>query len=917
MRLSIRFSLIAAAAAILVASQAQQVEQAVSSRLSALVVEPIPAPVQVATLKTSDSRIGSILLAQIPPQQVPSINPGQNPNTIRPMARPGSNPKRNPVLAQPAAGAAGTPAPKVAPSPTTPPPAVATPPSSSPVAKAVPGPAPTPPPAPNPSTVADNPASDGEEKINFDYVQVPLPDILALYGSLVDKKIIRDINLESVTFTLTTDTPLPKKDAIDFIERSLLLNGYAFIPAGEKFVKCMMAASVKPGPEHPTIYSADALPKDGEAVVTFIQPLQYLEPDDLKKNLQDLVPLHAYGTISPLPNSRGIAITENSNTIRYIIELLSHLDVEPSRTEKKTFQLVRASADDVAKALADILGLDKSSSGGSSGGSKGGTPQPQPSQPNPAGIPNQPNAAAQAPRTGVYGSAPQATALPPKIVPIARNNAIMVIARPSDITYIGTLIDELDAATTIKKFVSYPLHFVDASSVLQILGESLQTLAPGGDGTSTGGKSGGNSVIGGNNQAGSQQNNSSFGRNNSNSSFGNNGLGSQNGFGSSGGGGGGFGGGGGTAQKLVQNDQPQSLVVGKTLIIADPIQNEVFVTGPPEHMDTIKMILEELDVRPRQVVINAVIGEVNVDDGKEFGIDYLFSPHEARFSGLNGNVAGGAMTGKGGIQDVSSIGSIKDLLGAAAAGSGFSLFGTFNDQVTVALKALNSSSNFKVLSRPTIYTLNNQPASIQTGQKVPVPTGTYGGGGISNGTNQNNNFNNGFQTNINYQDVFLSLSVAPLILNENEIKLTIHQENNSLGADKVVGSITAAQINSQQLETTIMLKNNATVLLGGLVTEDVKKTRNGIPVLKDIPLIKYAFSSVTDSIKRKELLIFVNPRIVTGNGDAPPGPTDGAGSSPLGQDAERYMHQERTDPAREIKEVRRTKIGQLLHKLFE
>ena len=915
MRLSIRFSLIAAAAAILVASQAQQVEQAVSSRLSALILEPIPAPIQVATLKTSDSRIGSILLAQIPPQQVPSITPGQNPNTIRPMVRPGSNPKRNPVLAQPAPGAAGTPAPKKSPSLTVPPPAAATPPSASPVA-AAPEPAPAP---PNPGAGADNPSVADDAPINFDYVQVPLPDILALYGSLIDKKIIRDINLESVTFTLTTDTPLPKKDAIDFIERSLLLNGYAFIPAGEKFVKCMMASGGgagggKPGTERPTIYSTDALPKDGEAVVTFIQPLQYLEPDDLKKNLQDLVPLHAYGTISPLPNSRGIAITENSNTIRYIIELLSHLDVEPSRTEKKTFQLVRASADEVSKALADILGLDKSSSGGSSGGSKGTTPQPQPSQPNPAGIPNQPNAAAQAPHVGVYGSAPQATAVPPKIVPITRNNAIMVIARPSDIAYIGTLIEELDAATTIKKFVSYPLHFIDASSVLQILGESLETLAPGGDGSSSGGKSGGNSVIGGGNQGGTQQNSSGFGRNNSNSSFGNNGLGSQNGFGSSGSGMGSGMGGGTTAQKLVQNDQPQSLVVGKTLIIADPIQNEVFVTGPPEHMETIKMILEELDVRPRAVVLNAVIGTVGVDNNREFGIDYLFNPQEVRFNKFNGNVAGAATTKNGGFLDPSAIGAIKDF-GTIA--SGFSVFGTFNDQVSVALKALNAASDFKTLSRPTIYTLNNQPASIQTGTKVPVPTSTLGGYGSGTNTGLNNNVNNGFQTNIAYQDVFLSLSVAPLILNDNEIKLTVHQENNSLGATTNLGGNPVPAINSQGLDTTILVKNNSTVLLGGLISESTTKSRNGLPVLKDIPLLKYVFSSTTDKINRSELLIFINPRIVTGDGDQPPGPTDGAGSSPLGQDAERYMHQERTDPAREIKEVRRTKIGKLLHKLFQ
>jgi type II secretion system protein D len=878
-----------------------------ANRLSAVAFDDLTnAPAAAPTKAVPTSRLGAVTVAQIPAQSVP----GQNPNTVRPLARPN--------VVNPKAKAAGSPAPTTAPAPVRPQPTAATPapngpPPGSPVnSQPIPPPAAPPAPAADPST----PATADDEEIELQYVNVPMPQILLLYEDLTGKKVIRDINVEAVTFTIETTGKLPKAKAIDYIEKSLLLNGYGFIPAGEGMVKFLNFASIKPSPEHPILFTADALPKNGEEVATFIQPLQFLDPDDLQKTLTTLVPLHGYGVIQPLPNARGIAITENTNTIRYIIELLKHLDVEPSRTEKRTFQLTRASAEDVAKALADILDLEGKGSSKSGGGKSGGGATPQPVQPQPAGIPNQPGAAPQAAHTGVYGAAagPQATATPPKIVPIPRTNKLLIIARPVDLDMIAGLIEELDGAAEIRNFVSRPLKYLDAGNVLQILGDSLSRLVDNGDGSASGGKSGGS--LAGGSGTNNQTNNQTSGGYNRNSSFGNNSFGSngQNGgFGSSGiGGGGSSMGGGGNSQPLRKNDDAQSLVIGKTLLIADPTQNMVFISGPPEHLETVNMILDEIDVRPKAVVLNVVIGSLGLDDNKEFGIDYLFNPQEVGFT-KNGSIAGAATTKNGGFLDPSSISSIKDF-GTVA--NGLSLFGTFNDKITVALKALNAGSDFKVLSRPTIFTLNNQPAYIQTGTKVPVPTSTLGGygnttGGINNGINSVQ-----FQTNIAYQDVFLSLNVAPLILNDDEIKLNVHQENNSLGDSTKLGGNDVPSIISQGLDTTVLVKNNATVLLGGLITESITKSRNGIPILKDIPILKYAFSSSSDKKNRKELLIFISPRIVNGEGDLPPNYQDSIGASPLAADTLHFLTEERTDPARDQKTVRRSKLGQLLQRLF-
>ena len=114
-----------------------------------------------------------------------------------------------------------------------------------------------------------------------------------------------------------------------------------------------------------------------------------------------------------------------------------------------------------------------------------------------------------------------------------------------------------------------------------------------------------------------------------------------------------------------------------------------------------------------------------------------------------------------------------------------------------------------------------------------------------------------------------------------------------------------------------MVKNNATVLLGGLIQETVDKQRSGIPILKDLPLIKYLASSTKDNKTRNELLVFIQPRIISGDGDQPVSPADSTGASPLADDARKFMRQERSDPDVDTKTIHRSKVSSLLHKLFE
>jgi general secretion pathway protein D len=852
-------------------------------------------------------RRGSLMLAQIPQPASPGGIPAQNPNTVRPPNPNIGRPQGIPPRPGAAAGSVARPTQPPSPAPSapgatqarTPPPAAApTPPFSDP---------------------QQNDAPSDEEMVDIQWVNFPMPQILLEYERLTGMKIVRDINTESASITIETTGELPKDKAIEFIEKSLLLNGYAFIPAGDGILKFLNVAALKPGSEGPDIFTdADKLPVD-ERIVTFVQPLQFIEAEALQTSLTALVPPHTYQVISPLPNSKGVIITDNTATIRYILKLIEHLDVEPSRTDTKSFQLIRSSAETISEQLSEILDIEAqgSGSGGSSGGARrtnvasNSTPNiPNPQAGQAPGIPAQ--AAQPSPSPGAGGGAPQGTAIPPKIIPIARTNKLLVIARPIDLAYIESLIEELDGASEQRNFISRPLKYLLASSALGIIEDAITR------GLDDEGSSGGSSSSGGNNPLGANNANSSSGGNRT-GDFGSNrsggGIGNQFGSGSSGGSGGFGGGGGGLTALGGENFEPQSIVVGKTLIIADPVANEIFASGPPDQLQALNDVIDQLDKRPRAVIINAIIGELTLNDSKDFGVDYLFRP-QAFGNGSNFGTAGGFLKSRVGIaQDIVNPSSLTDIESFGNLVSGLSVFGTLSDKVDFAISALSQNTDFKILSRPTLHTLNNKPASIETGVKVPVPVSTLGSftGGTSDPTG---NVNSGFQSNIQYQDVSLRLDVAPLVLSEDELMLQVKQVNATLAGNTVISGNPIPNISNQGLETTIMVKNNATVLLGGLISETSDKQRSGLPILKDLPLIKYITSSTKDVKDRRELLVFIQPIIVTGEGDAPTSSTHAAGASPLGDDMRRFLTDERNNPDIRSEQVKRSRPASLFRKLF-
>jgi general secretion pathway protein D len=702
--------------------------------------------------------------------------------------------------------------------------------------------APTPPP-PLPTD------QDGYE-MKFD--NVPMPQIVLEYEQLTGKRIVVDQNVQAGTMSINTSGKMPRAEAARFIEKSLLLNGYAFVPSGDDTLTIIAYESAKkPASEGVPFYYNEIDIPEGDSVISFILPLKYLDPEDAVNTIKEIVPPHPYGSLVVVPNTQAFVVTENSSVVRRIIQITRQLDVAPSRTIQRSFALTRADATEIAEVLSELLGL----SGGNTGSNQTATipPPPQPvanmanqqnQRPGEPPLPTVPGSefpVTPSVPTTFRSNSIEASAGEPRIQAITRTNKILVMARPSDMEYIAALIEELDAPSEYRNFISRPLRYLSVTEVLPVLQNALLQ---------------GNTEDGAAVASGEQDSTRPGQGGQSNITQG----GGQGGFG---GGNNDFGGGGASMSQVSLGEPtklgaPQSVVVGKTLIIADPIPNELFVSGPPEQLEVVGRLLDQMDKPPKQIYLSVVTGQLTLTDDFEFGVDWLRTVQDVNVRGNQTLVAGIAKsrdTAARGIVNVANLSNVAAFLPAA---QGLTLYGAIGDHLNVYVSALENTNRFRVLNRPTLFALNNTKAVVATGQRVAIPVSSLS----SLNPNDNNNLSTSVTSNIQYQDVVLKIEIIPRITNEGEITLQIAQGNDDIIGNTVINGNEVPTIGTTSMSTTVVVPDRKTIMLGGLISESTERGEKGIPILNKIPILKYLAGTTKDSTTRRELLVFIQPRIV-------------------------------------------------------
>jgi len=276
-------------------------------------------------------------------------------------------------------------------------------------------------------------------------------------------------------------------------------------------------------------------------------------------------------------------------------------------------------------------------------------------------------------------------------------------------------------------------------------------------------------------------------------------------------------------------------------IVADEDTNSLLVRSTPRDYRQLLTTINNLDTLPPQVLINAVIGQVTLTDSNDFGVDWL-------------RVSQNANTGLVSSRFLPQAGLIQDS-GNAAIGSGLIMTRTFNDGSSVidaTLNAIAQDNEVTLLARPTILATNNQEGEIKVGQAVPIDQGqTITAGGVS-------------QSNVAYRDVGIVLTITPQINDDGFINLEIFQSLSSIeeGAGGVQGN---PVFSNQEITTTAVVENGATITLGGLIQEDESDQNSGIPGLQRIPILGAAFSYQQLNSVRRELFVILRPQIINGD----------------------------------------------------
>ena len=305
---------------------------------------------------------------------------------------------------------------------------------------------------------------------------------------------------------------------------------------------------------------------------------------------------------------------------------------------------------------------------------------------------------------------------------------------------------------------------------------------------------------------------------------------------------------------------------GESTIEADPGTNSLIITADTDEMAALEAVIARLDIRRAQVLIEAIIVEMEVTEGQELGLQWLFAD-DGGFYGSNVSTSSaqqarnqalaGAIIADNGAETTGT----RAVAGALAQIPGTTLgWGKVDDSLTmtVILNALETQGNANILSTPSLLTLDNEEAFITVGQQVPFVTGSYTSTGIGNGAQ------NPFQT-IERQSVGITLKVTPQVNEGDSVVLDIVQEVSSISQQILAASDVIT--NERKIETKVLASDNDIVVLGGLVKDDIQDSQQGIPILSSIPLLGRLFRNDVVTVTKSNLLVFIRPTIIRDDAD--------------------------------------------------
>ncbi len=470
-----------------------------------------------------------------------------------------------------------------------------------------------------------------------------------------------------------------------------------------------------------------------------------------------------------------------------------------------------------------------------------------------------------------------------KLQPVSRLNAVMVVTKkPALLHTVETWIRRLDRSDSTRTSVHvYKVKYGDAKQIARVLtdmfgggssGSLLDSpdnqVAPGSGSSSVGDRLSLNSNNNNNNSASGSSSSSS-----SSSQAGSN-FGSRNNssFGS------GFGGnsGGASGGNLGQLDKGNGAGSGgppllqNVRITPDVVNNSLLIYADQGNYKVIESALQQVDQPQLQVAIDATIAEVDLTDELQYGVQFFLSSHALGLRPDQGSILNTTSTvaPTTAVQQAAAAASTATSTASTAgtavntfinrAFPGFNFLVGQEAQPAMILTALHSVTGVKVLSNPSLVVINNQAATLQVGNQVPISTGS------ATVLTANNTVVN----TVDYRNTGIILHVSPHVSANGNVKLDVEQEISSVVPSSSATANLTPTISERKVKSSISVANGQTVLLAGLIQDQKNENKSGIPLLEDLQAVGNAFSNQDNQKTRTELIIFIRPQIIRDSMDA-------------------------------------------------
>ena len=319
------------------------------------------------------------------------------------------------------------------------------------------------------------------------------------------------------------------------------------------------------------------------------------------------------------------------------------------------------------------------------------------------------------------------------------------------------------------------------------------------------------------------------------------------------------------AGKLLNQFADEGNAENKVKVSSDEDTNALIIDAPPDTLRRMLSVVDQLDIRRAQVLVEVLIAEINAERANQLGVNWAaYDPK--RVLGSTDFPATGSSLRELVAGSLSDSDQGRALAGQALGpGAGFAVGRVRDEGLSFAalISAVENTAGANILGTPMLVTLDNQEAQFNVGQSVPFITGSYASSGInpSSADGQIRPF-----TTVNRGDVGLTLTITPQINQGDAVRLEITQELSEI-APSVAGAVDLVT-NTRNLKTAVIVEDGGTLVLGGLIQEKVRQNRQAVPLLGRLPLIGGLFRASSESREKTNLMLFIRPTILRDSAQA-------------------------------------------------